>query len=96
MSHVGRIQHGMVGGGIFSTLGVVVGIAGGMVSMIAYGLILYAKNFAPLGVVSALRETSVIFATLIGFVILKEGNWKRRLGAAVLMVIGITVIALNA
>ena len=74
----------------------IVGIAGGMVSMIAYGLILYAKNFAPLGVVSALRETSVIFATLIGFVILKEGNWKRRLGAAVLMVIGITMIALNA
>lgn len=74
----------------------VVGIAGGMVSMTAYGLILYAKNFAPLGIVSALRETSVIFATLIGFVILKEGNWKRRLGAAVLMVIGITMIALNA
>ena len=74
----------------------IVGIAGGMVSMTAYGLILYAKNFAPLGVVSALRETSVIFATLIGFVILKEGNWKRRLGAAVLMVIGITMIAMNA
>jgi len=74
----------------------IVGISGGMVSMTAYGLILYAKNFAPLGVVSALRETSVIFATLIGFVILKEGNWKRRLGAAVLMVIGITMIALNA
>jgi drug/metabolite transporter (DMT)-like permease len=74
----------------------IVGIAGGMVSMTAYGLILYAKNFAPLGVVSALRETSVIFATLIGFVILKEGNWKRRLGAAVFMVIGITMIALNA
>jgi len=74
----------------------IVGIAGGMVSMTAYGLILYAKNFAPLGIVSALRETSVIFATLIGFVILKEGNWKRRLGAAVLMVIGITMIALNA
>jgi len=74
----------------------VTGIAGGMVSMTAYGLILYAKNFAPLGAVSALRETSVIFATLIGFVLLKEGNWKRRLGAAVLMVIGIAVIGLNA
>lgn len=74
----------------------ITGIAGGMVSLIAYGLVLYAKNFAPLGVVSALRETSVIFATLIGFFILKEGNWKRRLGAAVLMVFGITFIALNA
>jgi drug/metabolite transporter (DMT)-like permease len=58
--------------------------------------VLYAKNFAPLGAVSALRETSVIFATLIGFFVLKEGNWKRRLGAAVLMVFGIAFIALNA
>lgn len=74
----------------------VMGLAGGMVSMTAYGLVLYAKNFAPLGAVSALRETSVIFATLIGFFVLKEGNWKRRLGAAVLMVIGIAVIGTNA
>ncbi len=73
----------------------VVGLSGGMVSMIAYGLVLYAKNFAPLGAVSALRETSVIFATLIGFLLLKEGNWKRRLGAAVLMVFGVATIGLN-
>jgi len=73
-----------------------VGLAGGMVSMTAYGMVLYAKNFAPLGVVSALRETSVIFATLIGFFLLNEGNWRRRLGAAVLMVIGIAMIGLNA
>lgn len=74
----------------------VVGIAGGLVSMTAYGLVLYAKNFAPLGAVSALRETSVIFATLIGFFVLKEGNWKRRSAAAVLMVFGIAFIAVNA
>lgn len=73
-----------------------VGIAGGMVSMTAYGLILYAKNFAPLGAVSALRETSVIFATLIGYFLLKEGNWKRRLSAAVIMAFGIGLIALHA
>ena len=72
----------------------VVGIAGGVVSMIAYGLVLYAKNFAPLGAVSALRETSVIFAALIGFIILKEGNWIRRLGAAALMALGVALIGL--
>lgn len=74
----------------------IVGVAGGVVSMTAYGLILYAKNFAPLGAVSALRETSVIFATLIGYFLLKEGNWKRRLGAAVIMACGIALISLNA
>ncbi|MGR3621966.1 EamA family transporter [Pseudophaeobacter sp.] len=71
-----------------------IGIAGGGVSMTAYGLVLYAKNFAPLGAVSALRETSVIFAALIGFVVLKEGNWKRRLGAAALMAVGVALIGL--
>ncbi|MEL0437870.1 EamA family transporter [Phycobacter sp. K97] len=69
-----------------------IGIGGGLVSMAAYGLVLYAKNFAPLGAVSALRETSVIFAALIGFVFLKEGNWMRRLGAAVLMAGGVALI----
>ncbi|WP_424944857.1 hypothetical protein [Aliiroseovarius crassostreae] len=72
----------------------VIGILGGMVSMVAYGLVLYAKNFAPLGAVSALRETSVIFAALIGFVVLKEGNWARRLMAAVMMAGGVALIGL--
>ena len=70
----------------------VLGIAGGLVSMTAYGLVLYAKNFAPLGAVSALRETSVIFAALIGFVFLGEGYWMRRLGSAALMAAGVALI----
>ncbi len=69
----------------------VIGLAGGFVSMTAYGLVLFAKNFAPLGAVSALRETSVIFAALIGFIFLREGNWIRRLGAAVVMAIGVAM-----
>ncbi len=73
-----------------------IGLTGGIVSMIAYGLVLYAKNFAPLGAVSALRETSVIFATLIGYFLLKEGNLARRLTAAVLMAVGIALIGLSA
>ncbi len=72
----------------------VIGITGGMVSMTAYGLVLYAKNFAPLGAVSALRETSVIFAALIGYLLLREGNPVRRLLAAVLMAVGVALIGL--
>ncbi|MFW8633518.1 EamA family transporter [Cribrihabitans pelagius] len=68
------------------------GLAGGLVSMTAYGLVLYAKTLAPIGAVSALRETSVIFAALIGFVFLREGYWLRRLGAAVLMAAGVALI----
>ncbi|WP_170525897.1 EamA family transporter [Ruegeria arenilitoris] len=73
----------------------VIGILGGFVSMLAYGLVLYAKNFAPLGAVSALRETSVIFAALIGFVFLHEGYWVRRLGAAILMAGGVALVGLS-
>ncbi|KZL04607.1 EamA-like transporter family protein [Pseudovibrio axinellae] len=73
----------------------ILGLSGGLVSMTAYGLVLYAKNFAPLGAVSALRETSVIFAALIGFVFLGEGNWIRRMLAAVLMVAGVSLIGLS-
>ena len=72
-----------------------IGILGGFVSMLAYGLVLYAKNFAPLGAVSALRETSVIFAALIGFVFLHEGYWVRRLGAAILMAGGVALVGLS-
>lgn len=72
-----------------------IGILGGFVSMLAYGLVLYAKNLAPLGAVSALRETSVIFAALIGFVFLHEGYWVRRLGAAVLMAGGVALVGLS-
>lgn len=74
----------------------VIGLIGGVVSMSAYGLVLYAKNFAPIGAVSALRETSVIFAAVIGFVLFKEGNKARRLSAALLMSIGVALISFSA
>ncbi len=72
----------------------VIGLTGGFVSMTAYGLVLYAKNFAPLGAVSALRETSVIFAALIGYLLLGEGHPVRRIMAAIIMAVGVALIAL--
>ena len=53
------------------------GLVGGAASLGAYGIVLWAMTRAPVAAVSALRETSVLFATLIGAVWLKEG-----LGAA--------------
>lgn len=75
--------------------GLLLGIIGGVVSATAYGLVIYAKDFSPLGVVSALRETSVLFAGLIGVVLLGERPWRKRLFAAFVVVGGIIVIALN-
>ena len=68
------------------------GLFGGVVSGSAYGLVLYAKTLAPLGIVSALRETSVIFAAMIGVMWFGEGPKRNRLLAATIVACGIVLI----
>ncbi|WP_380058095.1 EamA family transporter [Falsihalocynthiibacter sp. SS001] len=68
------------------------GISGGLVSATAYGLVLFAKTQAPLGIVSALRETSVIFAAMIGVFWFSEGPRAQRIVAAVVVALGIATI----
>ena len=70
-----------------------IGIFGGLCSVLAYGLVLFAKTIAPLGAVSAVREASVIVAALIGTLLLGERHWRQRVGAAVIVGIGIIIIA---
>lgn len=48
------------------------GMGGAAMSMFAYGIVIWAMSIAPLGPVSALRETSVVFGALISAFILKE------------------------
>ncbi len=72
----------------------IVGVCGGVLSGAAYGLVLYAKTFAPLGLVSALRETSVVFAAMIGVFWFHEGPGLRRVIAAMIVSVGIIVITL--
>jgi drug/metabolite transporter (DMT)-like permease len=54
-------------------------IAGGLVSIAAYGIVIWALQSGAMGAVSALRETSVVFAVLIGRMFLREtvsgGRW---------------------
>ena len=57
----------------------IMGLIGGLVSGTAYGLVIYVKSTAPLGLVSTFRETSVVFAALIGMLLLGERPWKLRL-----------------
>ena len=70
------------------------GFIGGSLSATAYALVLYVKTEAPLGVVSALRETSVIFAALIGVIWFGEGPKTRRLLAGVIVGVGTVLIGL--
>ena len=72
----------------------VIGIGGGIVSTLAYAIVLYAKTIAPIGLVSTLRETSVIFAAMIGIVLFRERPWKLRAFAAIVVTGGVVVLAL--
>ena len=70
-----------------------IGFLGGILSGMAYALVLYAKTLAPLGIVSAIRETSVIIAALIGIVWFHERPAGRRLVAAAVVGAGIVTLA---
>lgn len=58
------------------------GVFGGIGTMGSYGLALWAMTQAPLAVVAALRETSILFGALIAFVLLKERVSGMRIVAA--------------
>lgn len=58
------------------------GLFGGVATMGSYGLALWAMTQAPLAVVAALRETSILFGALIAFVLLKERVAGVRIAAA--------------
>lgn len=73
----------------------VVGLSGGFVSAVAYALAIYAKQLAPLGAVSAVRESSVIIAALIGVLLFGERPWQNRVLAALVVALGVIVLALS-
>jgi drug/metabolite transporter (DMT)-like permease len=61
---------------------------GGMVSIAAYGIVIWAMQYGAMGAVSALRETSVVFAALIGRMFLKEQLSARRLMSCCVIALG--------
>ena len=70
------------------------GLIGGACSLAAYGIVLWAMTRAPIAAVAALRETSVLFAALIGSLWLKEGFGWRRMAGAASVVAGIAALKL--
>lgn len=69
-------------------------LLGGASAVAAYGLVLAAARLAPLGLVSAFRETSVLFGTVGGWLILGEPDARRRLWGASLIAVGLGVLVL--
>lgn len=69
-----------------------IGFAGGVMSVVAYWLVIWAMTLAPLGPVAALRETSVVFAALISGLLLKEGLGWRAIAAACVVAAGVILL----
>ena len=72
------------------------GLVGGGLSAIGYASALAAFRLAPVGAVSALRETSVVFATLFAVLVLKERPPIKRFSGIAVIICGALLIALSA
>ena len=71
-----------------------IGTLGGLGSVASYGLALWAMTKAPVAVVAALRETSILFATLIAVFALREHVSGRRIAAICLIATGAALLRL--
>jgi len=63
-------------------------LAGGVISLVAYVAVISALALGPIGPISALRETSVVFAVVIGRVFLGEKLTLGRLAACAVVAFG--------
>jgi drug/metabolite transporter (DMT)-like permease len=67
---------------------------GGLISVLAYGIVIWAMQSGPMGAVSALRETSVVFAVLIARVVMREAVSRKTWLACVVIAAGAICLTL--
>jgi drug/metabolite transporter (DMT)-like permease len=67
-------------------------LAGGACTLGSYGVALWAMTQAPVALVAALRETSVIFGALLGALLLGERFTRRRLAATAAVLAGLIAL----
>ncbi len=68
------------------------GIIFGILAPLAYGLVVWCMQYLPIAYASVMRETSIIFATLIGLLILKEKAANTRVIPGIFIVVGIGIL----
>jgi drug/metabolite transporter (DMT)-like permease len=64
-------------------------------SLVAYAIVVWAQKVAPLTLVSALRETNVLLAGIIGFLFFKEELNVVRLLITLVVVVGVATLQLG-
>lgn len=72
-----------------------IGLAGGALSLVAYGLVLWAQTRAPLAPVAALRESSIVIAAVIGTVVFGERFGAARIVSTLCVAAGIATLYLT-
>lgn len=75
--------------------GVLRSAAGGVVSLAAYAIVIWAASISPMGQVSALRESSVVVAAVLGWLFLGEQLGPRRLLACLIVAVGAACLGLR-
>ena len=68
------------------------GLVGGLAAFIGYAIVVWAMTRAPIAAVAALRETSVVFAAIIGVVALGEPFHAQRAIAALVILAGVILL----
>ena len=71
------------------------GLIGGIGTATSYGLALWAMTMAPVAVVSALRETSILFGVLLSATVLRERVDRRRIIAVCIIATGAIALRLS-
>jgi len=71
------------------------GFAGGIIAFFSFGSVMLATRLDKVGEAAVLRETSTVFAALIGYVFLKERVGPRRLALMALIAAGAVVVELG-
>jgi drug/metabolite transporter (DMT)-like permease len=71
------------------------GLAAGALSVLAYGLVLWAQTRGALAPIAALRETSVIFGAIVGTLVFREPFGRTRIAATFLVAGGIALLTLG-
>jgi drug/metabolite transporter (DMT)-like permease len=66
----------------------------GALGLVSFSVFIWALSRSPVGPVSALRESSVLFATIIGLVLYRESKSPQKLAAAALIAGGLFTIAI--
>lgn len=68
------------------------GVGAGVCSLISFSMALYGFSIAPVAYISAMRETAVVIAAVLGWWFLKEGFGLRRTLAAVVLASGLALL----